>query len=262
MRLRRLARAAVVIGVMAAAAAPAQEPAGEAPLLVFAAASLSDAFKAVGAAWAADGHPPPVFSFAASSLLARQIAAGAPAALFASADEAWMDALAAEDLIVPQTRTDLLGNALVLVAPADAATEPVTIGPGLDLAALLGADGRLAIGDPAHVPAGRYAREALAHLDLWGAVENRLAPADNVRAALALVAQGEAPLGIVYATDAAIDPAVIVLGIFPAESHRPITYPVALLREAEGDAAAGAFLDFLTGDEAAAIFARYGFVTD
>jgi molybdate transport system substrate-binding protein len=234
-------------------------PALAAPPTVLAAASLTDAFTAVGDAWKAQGHEPPTFSFASSSALAQQIEAGAPAAIFASADERWMDELASEDLIVPGSRVSPIGNAVVLVAPADSALGPVTIDASLDLEALLGADGKIAVGDPDHVPVGRYAKESLETLGLWAAAEPRLARTDDVRAALALVETGEVPAGIVYATDAAISDKVKLLGTFPAESHTPVTYPFALIKGAD-DADATAFFTFLTSDEGLAIIETYGFV--
>ena len=226
--------------------------------LVFAAASLQDALRGIGQDWAARGHALPRFAFAASSALARQVVQGAPADLFLSADEAWMDYLQQRDLIVPETRVSPVGNALVLIAPAQRA-RPVALGRGTDLAALLGPDGRLAAGDPAHVPAGRYAQAALEWMGQWPAIRPRLARADNVRAALLLVERGEAPLGIVYATDPAARRGARVIGTFPPESHPPITYPFALTRRAAGDAQARALLAFLAGPDAAPGWRRFGF---
>ena len=231
--------------------------AAAADLTVFAAASLTDAMKDVSAAWVAQGHAAPALSFGASSTLARQIEQGAAVNLFASADTQWMDALAARDRIVPETRREFLGNSLVLVVPADQARK-VAIGPGFDLAGLLGPGGRLATGDPAHVPAGIYAEQALRRLGVWAVAEPRLARAENVRAALLLVERGEAPAGIVYATEAAASAGVAVAGVFPADSHDRITYPFALIRGGDTPAAR-MLLDFLTGPEARAIFARRGF---
>ena len=226
-------------------------------LTVFAAASLTNALREVAALWQRGGHAPLHLAFGASSTLARQIEQGAPADLFAAADARWMDALQQHGEIAAGTRRDLLGNALVLVVPAAQATR-VTIGPGFDLAALLGRDGRLAVGDPAHVPAGLYAAEALRRLGIWPSVAGRLAPAEDVRAALLLVERGEAPAGIVYATDAAIAPGVAVAGTFPPDSHAPIVYPFALTHR--GDTAEGrALLAFLYGAEARAVFVRRGF---
>lgn len=232
--------------------------AAQTPVTVFAAASLTDALRALARHWQARGHPAPRFSFAASSALARQIEQGAPADLFLSADEPWMDYVQQRNLIVDATRVSPIGNALVLVAPADAA-RPLTLARGTDLAALLGPRGRIATGDPAHVPVGRYAQAALSWMGQWDAIAPRLARADNVRAALLLVERGEAPLGIVYATDAAVSPGVRVVGTFPGESHPPITYPFALTRRAQGDAQARALLAFLAGVEARPAWERFGF---
>lgn len=197
-------------------------------------------------------------SFASSSLLARQIEQGAPADLFASADDQWMDYLFKAGLVVDDTRKALLSNSLVLVVPKDAA-HPVAIGPAMDLTSLLGATGRMAIADPAHVPAGIYARQALTKLGLWPAVEGRLARAEDVRGALLLVERGEAPAGIVYATDAAASPGVTVAGTLPEETHDRITYPFAITRAGDGPEAR-ALLAFLAGPEAKDVFARRGFI--
>jgi molybdate transport system substrate-binding protein len=234
--------------------------AGDQPLTVFAAASLTDALREVAGLWQRQGHAPVRLNFAASSLLARQIAAGAPADIFASADEAWMDALARQDLIVPGSRRDVLFNRLVLIVPTGASVL-VTITRGFDLAALLGPGGRLAIGDPAHVPAGIYAKQALMRLGIWSSVADRLAPAVDVRAALLLVARGEAPAGIVYETDARSSREVAVAGTFPEWSHDRITYPFAIVR-GHDSAAARAWMRFLEGKDARAVFARYGFATE
>lgn len=225
------------------------------PLVVFAAASLTEAMTAIAGLWAARGHAAPRLSFASSAVLARQIEQGADADLFLSADETWMDRLAKAGKLRPDTRVDLLGNALVLVEPA-ASLKPVTIDRTLDLPALLGAGGRLAVGDPASVPAGIYARQALTALGLWPAVSNRLAPAENVRAALLLVERGEVPAGIVYATDARAAPGIAVAGIFPESSHPPILYPAAVVSDAPE---ATAFLAFLRTDAVLAAFRAHGF---
>jgi molybdate transport system substrate-binding protein len=224
---------------------------------VFAAASLTDALKDVAAAWQKQGHPAPVYSFGASSTLARQIEQGAPAALFASADEKWMDYLAKGNLIVPDTRRDLLSNKLVLIVPASH-PQHVTIGPNFDLAALLGANGRLAAGDPAHVPVGIYAEQALKKLGVWNVAEPRMAPTADVRAALLLVERGEAPAGIVYATDAAVSKDVMIAGVFPDNSHDPITYPFAVVK-ANDTPQARALLTYMEGAEARTIFMARGF---
>jgi molybdate transport system substrate-binding protein len=228
------------------------------PVTVFAAASLTDALRELSGQWAARGNAAPRLSFAASSALARQIEQGAPADMFISADEAWANYLQERNLLVNPTRTSPLGNALVLISPTNAA-RPVALARGTDLAALLGPQGRIATGDPAHVPVGRYAQAALAWLGQWNALPSRLARADNVRAALLLVERGEAPLGIVYATDAAASAGVRVVGTFPAASHEPITYPFALTRRAEGNAQAHALLAFLIGADAAPSWQRFGF---
>ena len=228
-------------------------PARGAELTVFAAASLTNALQEIVA-----GRTDVRFSFAASSTLARQIEQGAAADLFLSADEAWMDYLVQRGLIAPETRIAPLSNALVLVAPAGQA-KPVTLAPGLDLAALLGPGGRLVTGDPAHVPVGRYARQALEKLGLWAVAESRLARAENVRAALLLVERGEAPYGIVYSTDAAITRKVKVVATFPADSHPPISYPMAVVKSRDGPAAR-ALLAELSGPAAKAIYAKNGFV--
>jgi molybdate transport system substrate-binding protein len=230
--------------------------AGAEQVTVFAAASLTDAMAEIEARFeAATGHDL-VVSLAGSSALARQIQQGAPADVFVSASPDWMDALEADGLVEPGTRVDLLGNALVLIA-ADPGAAPVEIAPGLDLAGLLG-DGRLAMALVDAVPAGIYGRAALESLGLWEAVAPRVAQADNVRAALTFVASGEAPFGIVYATDAAAEAAVTVVGTFPEGSHPPIVYPAADL--ATRDTAAEAeFLAWLRGPEARAAFERQGF---
>jgi molybdate transport system substrate-binding protein len=250
-------RRLLVIGLLALlvpSAAWAQQ------LTVFAAASLTDAMKDISAAWEKQGHPALRLSFASSSTLARQIEQGAPANVFASADEKWMDYLAKADAIVPETRKDLLSNQLVLVVPKDRA-RTVTIAPDLDLAALLGPNGRIATGDPAHVPVGIYAKQALTKLGLWAKVEPRLARAEDVRGALLLVERGEAPAGIVYATDAAVSPGVVIAGTFPESSHERITYPFAVVRTGDTPEAR-ALLAYLAGPEARAIFTRRGFTAN
>ncbi len=232
-------------------------PARAADLTVFAAASLTNAMRDIATAWQKQGGVPIHLSLDSSSTLARQLEQGAPANLFASADQKWMDWAQQRKLIADDTRKTLLGNSLVLVMPHDHLTH-VTISRDFDLAALLGASGRLAVGDPAHVPAGLYAKDALTHLGLWASVENRLASAANVRAALLLVERGEAPAGIVYSTDAAVAPGVAVAGSFPADSHQPIAYPFAVTRAGDTKEAR-ALMAFLSGPEATAIFVKYGF---
>ncbi|MCU0905967.1 MAG: molybdate ABC transporter substrate-binding protein [Rhodobacteraceae bacterium] len=225
-------------------------------VVVFAAASLKDGLDAVAAEFeAATGHSVTI-SYAGSNALATQILQGAPADIFISAAVTWMDEVQAAGLVVPGTRADILGNRLVLIAHGKDAP-PVEIGPGLDLAGLLG-DGMLSMALVDAVPAGQYGRAALESLGLWSAVEGVVAQSENVRAALSLVATGEAPLGIVYATDAVADDNVTVVGTFPADSHGPIVYPAALLTGA-ADAADRAFFDALTEPAADAAFAAQGF---
>ena len=240
--------AALVAAVPAFARAP----------VVLAAASLQESMNAAADAWAARGHERPVLSFAASSALARQIDAGAPADLFVSADEPWMDDVQQHGLVRPGTRVSFLTNQLVLVAPVGS-TRSIVVRAGFPLVAALG-DGRLAIADPDAVPAGRYGKEALVKLGVWPGVQARLARGDSVRAALALVERGEAPLGIVYATDAMASKQVRVVGTFPATSHSPITYPAALLT-ASTSADAEPFRRFLLSGAGKAIFGRFGFGT-
>jgi molybdate transport system substrate-binding protein len=226
-------------------------------LTVFAAASLTDAMKDVSAEWSRAGHQPLSLSFGSSSTLALQIEQGAPANLFASADQKWMDYLATRHLIAADTRKNLLGNDLVLIVPANQ-PQHVTIGPGFNLLAMLGLRGRLATGDPAHVPVGIYAEQALKKLGQWDAIAPRLARTADVRSALLLVQRGEAPAGIVYATDAAVSSGVMVAGIFPANTHDPVAYPFAVTKTGDTPEAR-ALLTFLAGPQARAIFAKRGF---
>lgn len=237
----------------------AQAAPGE-KITVFAAASLTDALNTLDARYTARTGAPVVASFAASSTLARQIEAGAPAQVFLSADTKWMDYLAQKGLIEPDSRSNVLGNRLALIAPASDAVGPLAIDRTLDWNRLLGADGRLAVGDPDHVPAGIYAKEALIWLGVWAALVPRLARAEDVRGALALVEHGDAPLGIVYVTDARISPKVTIVGVFPAASHSPIVYPFAIVKSA-GSPAVEAYFRFLKGAEARSLFAQYGFAT-
>ncbi len=227
---------------------------------VLAAASLQEALSEAADAFARQRHPRPVLAFAASSALARQVQAGAPADMFVSADEQWMDALAAKRLIVAASRRDLASNALVLIEPASGRTR-MAIAPGFPLARALG-NGRLALADPAAVPAGIYAKAALTSLGVWPSVMGRIAAAENVRAAMALVERGQAPLGVVYATDALASAKVRVVARFPARSHPRIAYPVALIAPINGRVAnpeADAFRRFLLGREGQAILRRHGF---
>lgn len=250
----------MVVALVALALDPgaaAAEAAGDA-VVVFAAASLSDALSEIGDRLAGDGGTAVTFSFASSSTLARQIEAGAPADIFASANEAWVDYLTVRGLVVAGERSSPIGNSLVLIAPAESTFGEVVVDAGLDLPALLGDGERLAMGDPDHVPAGVYAREALRALGLWQALEPRLARAGDVRAAVALVERGEAPLGIVYATDAAVTDGVQVVGRFPAASHPPIAYPFVMVAEPATPAARRVFAA-LTGDDALQVYLRHGF---
>lgn len=224
--------------------------------LVLAAASLQEAMSDAADAWAKRRHERPVLSFAGSSALARQIEARAPADLFVSADEEWMDYVAGKGLLRTGTRAPFLSNRLVLIAPAGRRTN-LTIGRNFPLARALGS-GRLAMADPDAVPAGKYGAAALTSLGVWNGVKDRIARADNVRATLALVERGEVPFGIVYATDAAASKKVRVVGTFPPGSHPPITYPLALLKTS-ASREAEAFRRFLLSREGKAIFARRGF---
>ncbi len=230
--------------------------AARADLTVLAAASLRGPLDAVAADCARPGGPAARVSFAASSALARQVEAGAPADVFVSADLAWMDWLDARGLIAPGTRANLLANELVLIAPEASAVQ-LRIAPGFALARALG-DGRLALARPDAVPAGRYAKAALENLGVWGSVAGRVAGADNVRAALALVSRGEAPLGIVYRTDAMADPRVRVVDAFPAATHPPIVYPAAAVKGGQVGAAR-AFLACLRSPAALAAWRKAGF---
>ena len=247
-----LRRCFLVLALAAGLATAAQA----ADTQVFAAASLKNALDNIIAQYKAETGKGVAASYAASSALARQIEQGAPADIFMSADLDWMDYLQQRNLIRPETRVSLLGNRLVLIAPADAKVQ-VEIGKGFELAKLLG-DGRLAVGETSSVPAGRYAKAALESLGVWSSVEPKLAPAENVRAAMALVARGEAPLGIVYETDAAADKSVKVVGFFPQDSHPPIVYPVALTA-ASTNPDAPAFLAYVRSAKAAPLFKEQGF---
>jgi molybdate transport system substrate-binding protein len=237
-------------------AARAQQNPQDKSILVFAAASMKNALDDVDAAFAKQTGVAVVASYDASSALMKQIEQGAPADVFISADLKWMDYGSEKKLIDDKTRMNLLGNKLVLIAGKESKLGDVTIGSGLDLAGLIG-QGRIATGDVRAVPVGIYAKAALQKLGLWNAVEPKLAMVGNVRAALVLVARGEAPLGIVYATDAKVEPAVKVIGTFPDDSHEPIVYPVAATATAKP--ASAAYLAFLRSTAARAIFEHYGF---
>ncbi|WP_242150815.1 molybdate ABC transporter substrate-binding protein [Sphingomonas sp. BAUL-RG-20F-R05-02] len=251
MLIRFLCRVATLvvlsIGSVAVAAAPV-------PPLVLAAASLQESMNAAADSWAARGHPRPVVSFAGSSALARQIEAGARADLFVSADEGWMNEVAARKLIVPSSRATFLGNRLVIVAPVHSRMRAPAGGPPL---ARFLAGGPLAMAD-ASVPAGKYGREALTKLGVLAAVQPHIVSAENVRATLALVERGAAPLGIVYATDARASLKVRIAGVFPERTHPPITYPIARLASSSNLEGEG-FRRFLLSAAGKAIFVRYGF---
>ena len=237
-------------GVRAQAAGP----------LIFAAASLKNALDDIAAAWVKEGKAAPRISYAASSALAKQIELAAPADLFLSADEEWMDYVANRKLIKVETRTSLLNNRIVLIAPKDSKVA-VNLAPGVDIKAALVtslAGGRLAMANVDAVPAGKYGRAALEKLGAWSGVKDQVAQAENVRAALLLVSRGEAPLGIVYRTDAAVDDKVRIVATFPEDTHPPIVYPMAVTSTAP-HADAAVFAAYLRGAAARAIFEKYGF---
>ena len=228
-------------------------------IVVFAAASLRNALNEIDAVYEAETGQKVTVSYAASSALAKQIEAGAPADIFISADIAWMDYAAAKNLIKPETRGNLVGNDLVLIAPADS-TMTAKIAPNFPLSATLGG-GRLAMANPDSVPAGKYGKASLMALGVWDSVANKIAPAEDVRAALSFVSRGEAPLGIVYRTDAAAEPKVKILDVFPESSHPPIVYPIAVTA-ASANPAAVDYLAFLRSPAAVAAFAKQGFSVD
>jgi molybdate transport system substrate-binding protein len=244
---------AAFIAAIATAGYPCAAQAGN--VVVFAAASLKNALDDINAKWQHDTGKHAVVSYAASSTLAKQIENGAPADVFISADLKWMDYLQQLNLIDLNTRVDLLGNSLVLIAPKDSPIK-VTIGPGFPLAKLLGT-GHLAMADPAAVPAGLYGKAALTKLGVWPSVAGHVAAAENVRAALLLVARGEAPLGIVYRTDAVVEPGVKIVATFPANTLPPIVYPMALTKKAQPDTAV--LEAYLRGPTAAKLFEAQGF---
>ena len=252
----------IVLGLLCLAFAavglpqPVQAKQGD-TIKVFAAASLKNALDDAAQAFTKQSGQTISVSYAASSALAKQIEQSAPADIFISADLDWMDYLEERKLLLEGTRKNLLGNDLVLIAPASS-TLSLDIAPGFDLAGAL-AGGRLAVGSVQGVPAGKYAKAALESLKVWDSVADKLAQADNVRAALALVAQGEAPLGIVYKTDAFAEPKVKIIARFPEDTHPPIIYPAAILKEAAAPDAAKAFLAFLGTPEAGEIFSKHGF---
>jgi molybdate transport system substrate-binding protein len=235
----------------------APAPASGKSIVVFAAASLTDVLGEIGTAYKAKYGVEVKTSFAASSALARQIESGAKAEVFFSADEEWMDYLAQRRLVQAKTRADVVGNRLVLIAPANSKVTAVDIKPGFSLKKELGWRGRLATGDPDSVPAGKYAQAALTKLGAWDEISKKVVRAENVRAALAYVARGEAAFGIVYATDAQAEKRVKVVGTFPADSHAPIRYPVTATSVATSDGVR--FAVFVRGAESREIFTKYGF---
>ncbi len=247
---------AALAAAIAIVAVPHSAPAQDKTITVFAAASMKNALDDVDAAFTKKTGIKIVASYDASSALMKQIEGGAPADVFVSADLKWMDYGLQKKLIKDDTRINLLGNELVLIATKDSKIDHVTIAPGFDLAKLAG-DGRIATGDVAAVPVGIYAKAALEKLGVWASVEPKMAMAANVRAALVLVARGEAPLGIVYSTDAKVEPGVKVVGVFPEDSHDPIIYPVAATTGAKSDATP--YLAFLRSQAAKTIFESYGF---
>jgi molybdate transport system substrate-binding protein len=254
--LTRKAILAAVAATIVIAAAPVAAQAQDKSITVFAAASMKNALDDVDAAFTKQSGIKVVASYDASSALMKQIEGGAPADVFVSADLKWMDYGSQKKLIGEDTRVNLLGNTLVLIAPKGSMIDHVTIVPGFDLAKLAG-DGRIATGDVKAVPVGIYAQAALEKLGVWLAVEPKMAMTANVRAALVLVARGEAPLGIVYSTDAKVEPGVKIVGVFPDDSHDPIIYPVAATVGAKPEAPR--YLAFLRSQGAKTIFEFYGF---
>lgn len=233
--------------------------ASEQTITVFAASSLTNALKDIAAQYRQQTGVKTTLSFASSSALARQIAQGAPANIYLSANEKWMDYVEQQGVVVDKSRVDLLKNHLVMVAPNDYPQDKVTVNADWDLSAAL-AGTRLAVGDPAHVPAGRYAKQALEYLQLWSQAKPLLARANNVRSALVLVERGEAALGMVYKTDADVSTKVKIVATLPAQSHQPITYPMALIKGNESQAASQ-FYAYLQQPDAKAIFNHYGFAS-
>jgi molybdate transport system substrate-binding protein len=249
-------RLAVCLIALSILFGPVAAPAQDKTLTIFAAASMKNALDEIDAAYTAKSGTRMVASYGASSALAKQIEQGAPADLFISADTEWMDYAAGKNAIDRPSRINLLANSLVLIAAKDSRLDSVTIGPGFDLVRLAG-DGRIATGDVRAVPVGKYARAALQKLGAWSAAEAKFAFAENVRAALLLVSRGEAVLGIVYATDAKVEPGLKIVGTFPEDSHPAIVYPVAATATAKPGAAN--YLAFLRSSAAKAIFEKYGF---
>ncbi len=252
-----LARLFAILVLCASIAGAPQPAAAQESITVFAAASLRNALDDADAAFTKATGIKVVVSYEATSTLAKQIEQGAPADVFISADLRWMDYATEHKLIKPDTRVNLLGNRLVLIAPADSKFDKVAIAKGFDIAKLAG-DGRIAVADVKAVPAGLYAKAALENLGVWAAAEPKLAMAENVRATLAFVARGETPIGIVYETDAKIEPKVKIVGIFPDGSYPPVTYPVAATA-ATTNSAIARYLNFLRSPSAKTTFEKYGF---
>ena len=253
--MKKFAGVGLMLGLALFGSTSFAADADKAPITVFAAASLTNVLQELGDGFTKQTSVPVRFSFAASSALARQIENGAPADVFFSADLEWMDYLQTRNLIQRGTRHDALGNRLVLIAPADSKIK-LKIEPRFPLAKALGT-GRLATGDPDSVPVGRYARQALTTLGVWSDVADRMVRADSVRSALAFVDRGEALLGIVYETDALIDKHVRVVDVFPAGSHPPIVYPIALTSAAKPNA--DRFVAYIRGPAGDVAFKAYGF---
>lgn len=258
MTRRKLSRLAVIAVALQVSIGLLPSTAHAAQTVVFAASSLKDALDAASALYKERTGESLAVSYAGSATLARQIEDGAPADIFFSADVKWMNYLEERSLIDTDSRVDLLGNDIALVAPRDSEAT-LTIGPDMDVHHLLGADGRIAMGEVSSVPAGLYGKAALEHYDAWSPLANRIVQADSVRGALAFVASGEAPLGIVYVTDAVAEPAVRIIDVFPAASHLPIVYPLALTAASDNSSAA-AFLDFLKSAGVQSVFADHGFI--
>ena len=255
---RLLFRSALALGLAAVLGLAHQPASAQEKTIVFAAASLTNAFQDIGAAYKEKTGKDVTFSFAASSALAKQLEQGAPAAIFASADLKWMDFTDGKGLTLKDTRVTPIGNSLVLIMPADKAKE-VTIDKNFDWLAFLGQDGRIATGITDSVPIGIYAKTALTNLGQWDKVRGRIVGAESVRAALALVERGEAAAGIVYSTDAAVAKNVKIVATFPADSHPPVEYPFELVK-GQDPPEAKAFFEFLVSPEAKAVYAKYGFV--
>ncbi|MCF8479765.1 MAG: molybdate ABC transporter substrate-binding protein [Rhodospirillum sp.] len=254
---RTIIQAVVGLGVALAPLTGTTGAAWAGEVTVFAAASTTNAITDIIAAFNGQGVHSATPSFASSSTLAKQIEQGAPAGIFLSANGKWMEYLAERGLVVEGSRVDLLGNRLALISPKSNPSSLTEISAQTDLVGALG-EGRLSLGDPEHVPAGLYAKEALTNLGLWESVSDKVAPASDVRAALSFVERNETPLGIVYSTDAAVSDGVVVTTLFPESSHKKITYPAAIIAAQDNDAAR-AFLEYLKAPESKAVFEKYGF---